>query len=151
MGFIKPVGPTDTSSDLVVYAPEHLRQTAARILAEVSIASQQHDTTWRQVQDKTGSTKRLIRSGLTSCAPVSTPLSNACAPPMTGPPTWPALSSRLLTPWNRPTSSSPTALSRPLHLSRRPTAPRDRFLPTALSPRLCSGLLLPPISSPIAG
>ncbi|WP_052890568.1 hypothetical protein [Thermogemmatispora carboxidivorans] len=51
MGYIKPVGSTDTSSDLVIYSPSQMRQTAARILAEVSIASQQHDTTWRQLQD----------------------------------------------------------------------------------------------------
>nr|BBH93399.1 hypothetical protein KTA_15980 [Thermogemmatispora argillosa] len=53
MGFIRPVGPTDSSSsaNVVSYSPEHMRQTAARILAEVHNASQQHTTTWQQVQN----------------------------------------------------------------------------------------------------
>ncbi|WP_376795287.1 hypothetical protein [Thermogemmatispora sp.] len=50
MGITNLTGPADTSSSLIIYSPEHLQQTAARILAEVSLAYQQHDAAWQQVQ-----------------------------------------------------------------------------------------------------
>ncbi len=38
-------------SDLVVYPLDHMRDTAAKILAQAGDTQAQHDTLWRQIQD----------------------------------------------------------------------------------------------------
>ena len=38
-------------SDLVVYPLDHIRDTAAKILAQAGDAQAQHDQIWRQIQD----------------------------------------------------------------------------------------------------
>ncbi len=46
-----PRVPVDGSSnESIVYPIEHMRQTAAKILAKASYAQEQHDTTWTQIQ-----------------------------------------------------------------------------------------------------
>lgn len=40
-----------TSSDLIVYPVDHMRETAAKILAKASYAQTQHDATWQQIQN----------------------------------------------------------------------------------------------------
>ncbi len=46
-----PHVPSDSSSgESIVYPIEHMRQTAAKIVAKASYAQEQHDTTWAQIQ-----------------------------------------------------------------------------------------------------
>ena len=39
-----------SSNESIVYPIEHMRQTAAKILAKASYAQEQHDATWSQIQ-----------------------------------------------------------------------------------------------------
>ena len=39
-----------SSGESIVYPIEHMRQTAAKILAKANYAQEQHDTTWGQIQ-----------------------------------------------------------------------------------------------------
>jgi len=46
-----PHVPSNSSSgESIVYPIEHMRQTAAKILAKASYAQEQHDTIWGQIQ-----------------------------------------------------------------------------------------------------
>ena len=51
MPYPRPEQYGSNSSDLIVYPVEHMRETAAKILAKASSAQAQHDTTWQQIQN----------------------------------------------------------------------------------------------------
>ncbi|MDQ2713818.1 MAG: hypothetical protein M3Z08_02815 [Chloroflexota bacterium] len=46
----EPLGGNDTSSDVIIFPPEHIRETAAKVLAQVSYSQSQHDAAWQQIQ-----------------------------------------------------------------------------------------------------
>jgi hypothetical protein len=50
MPYPRPEQSGNTSGDLIVYPVNHMRETAAKILAKVSFAQSQHDTAWQQIQ-----------------------------------------------------------------------------------------------------
>ena len=50
MPYPRPEQYGNTSGDQIVYPVEHMRETAAKILAQASYAQSQHDITWQQLQ-----------------------------------------------------------------------------------------------------